>query len=364
MRVAFITEDLYPWGDHMTPGGCAYYRCLLPSNVVRGQSMFGKPAWHADYGFGVQIGGRAHFGFDTVMLKMVMARWTPFQMRAAKALGQRLIVDVDDHYDAISEDNRAFHTTDPKVNPVHNREHFAKVVAEADVVTVTTPELYDHYAQTVDDIRLIRNGVNPKQFKRRKQRNRKPIVGWAGSIAWRSEDVKQLNPWFGEWLETRDVQFHHAGHEGDQVTFAELAGVDPSRVSTSGMEPITSYADMLTRFDVGIVPLVDTPFNRAKSTIKGLEYTLAGIPFVASPLPEYERLADMGVGRIGQTPEHFLSQLDALLDYKVRNHEAAVQFERVLKEHTIVQRAPEWAALFAEGSETRIPNRIMEVVQV
>lgn len=361
-RIAFITEDLHPWNGRLSPGGCAYYRCMLPANAAGPGAMFGKPAWSAELGFGVVQGGYARFGFDQVMLKMVMARWTPMQMEAAKRLGQRLIVDVDDHYDKIGEDNIAFHTTDPSVNPIHNRDNFRKVVELADVVTVTTPELYDHYAPHVKDIRLIRNGVNPKQFTRHKQKNRKPVIGWVGAIGWRQADVKMLRPWLGPWLEKHDLMFHHAGHMPDQPSFAELADLDPSRVSTSPMEAITEYASMLT-FDIGIVPMVDSPFNRAKSTNKGLEYALSGIPFVASALPEYERLADMGVGRVAAHDWHWQAQLDALLDYRVRKHEAAVQYDRVLRQHTIVQRAPEWVELFSEGAPSRVPDKIVRWIE-
>ncbi len=43
--------------------------------------------------------------------------------------------------------------------------------------------------------------------------------------------------------------------------------------------------DPFIRCTVGIAPLVDRPFNRSKSWIKGLEYSAFGLPFVASPLP-------------------------------------------------------------------------------
>ena len=33
-RIAFITEDLHPWNGRLSPGGCAYYRCMLPANAA------------------------------------------------------------------------------------------------------------------------------------------------------------------------------------------------------------------------------------------------------------------------------------------------------------------------------------------
>ena len=251
-------------------------------------AMFGKPAWSAELGFGVVQGGYARFRIRPSDAQMVMARWAPMQMEAAKRLGQRLIVDVDDHYDKIGEDNIAFHTTDPTVNPIHNRDNFRKVVELADVVTVTTPELYDHYAPHVKDIRLIRNGVNPKQFTRHKQKNRKPVIGWVGAIGWRQADVEMLRPWLGPWLEKHDLMFPpRRAHARPAVVRGALPiwtrlGV---YIAHGGDHRVRVHAHVRHRHRADD----RQPVQPSQVHEQGLEYALSGIPFVASALPEYER---------------------------------------------------------------------------
>ena len=69
-----------------------------------------------------------------------------------------------------------------------------------------------------------------------------------------------------------------------------------------------------------------TPFNEAKSWIKGLEYTAAGIPFVASPSVEYKRLKKKyGVGRLAKNQGEWIKQVEALRDPAVRQEEADLQ---------------------------------------
>jgi hypothetical protein len=355
VRTAFITEDLTPWDGTWHPGGCAFYRQMLPKNAAGDYSMFGKPAWSAEYGYGVNYQeGMALFGFDTVVLKQVMARWTPDQMRRAQELGQRLIVDIDDAYDHLHEANRAHKATDPSVNKIHNRNYLREVIMQADVVTVSTPFLLNYYQQQgVRDVRMIRNGIAPHMFKARKVRNRRPVVGWVGATGWRSNDMEILAGWFGDWLVEHDLMFHHSGHEDKFPAVADLARIPADRVTTSPMQDIGQYPSMFT-FDIGIVPMDDIPFNHAKSNLKGLEYAASGIPFVASKTPEYQHLFDDGVGRVAGTPDEWRDQLTALLDYPTRKREAARNRHRVMQLHTIVQRAPEWAALFGESPATRI----------
>ena len=349
MRVALITNDLTPVEStgRLLPGGCAYYRCMLPMNVLKGQTaVFGAPMWTGTTGFGVKLNQKeAQFGFDVVVLKMMMERWVPEQMRIAKQLGQILIVDVDDAYDHLHEANYAHGSTDPERNKIANRDVYREVIAEADLVTVSTPFLLDYYSSIHPNVVMVRNGVNPAQFTVRKVTGRKPVLGWVGAIRWRSNDVETAVPWLGEFLDEHDLMFHHAGHMPDTIPFWEAAGVARERMILSPMRTLPEYSHMMD-FDIGLVFLSNIPFNEAKSTIKGLEYAASGIPFVAQDLPEYRRLSDLGVGRVAGTGEEWKRQLSSLLDFKTRKREAAVNYARVREEHSIQARAREWAEVY------------------
>lgn len=354
-RVGFASEDFAQAGLTLMPGGCSYYRCLLPMNAAGDDTAFGKPAFTAAAGFGVRINGAtAVVGFDQIVLKMVMNKQVVKQVPIAQALGQRIIVDIDDHFDGLHDANRAKELTDPAKNKGFNRDHARAIAELADVVTVSTPFLADYYADKAKDVRLIRNGINPEQFTIRKQAER-PVIGWAGATGWRSNDLEHLRSWLPEFLDEHDLMFLHAGHDPEYSSFHDLTGVDPERMLTMPMQPIYRYNDML-QFDIGLVPLSVIDFNRAKSCIKGLEYAAAGIPFIADPLPEYERLAGLGVGRIARTPQEWAQHATALLPVATRKREARVQRAIVMRDHTILNTAHQWAALFNEWDST-VPVR-------
>ena len=364
MRIGFISEDFLLSGTRLIPGGCAYYRCMLPKNAAGPLSAFGPPAFSAELGFGVRTSkNQAQFGFDTIVMKMLMARWVPEQMRIAKALGQRILVDVDDHYDGLHEANLAYHTTDPEKNKINNRDHYRAVIEEADLLTVSTPFLHEYYKDKVNEVAMVRNGVNPNQFEARKVRNTKPVIGWVGSLGWRSNDVETASPWLGAFLEEHDLMFQHSGDMPNMPKFYEVADINPDRVITYDMRPLSQYHELLT-MDVGLVLLSDIPFNHAKSTIKGLEYAASNIPFVAQGLPEYARLSSMGVGRVAFSDDDWVRHLTDLLDYKTRKKEAATQRNLTLKDHSIVARAHEWKEVFERGLSNVLPVKTMTVPYV
>ena len=348
MSIAFLTRDYNGRFPDITPGGCSYYRCLLPMSVSGHKARMGMPAWDAKQGYGVrETETTGVFGFSTVVLKLIMDRWAPKQVELAKALGQRIIVDVDDYHDALTPDNIAYHKTHPDNNKIVNRDNYRQVIAAADTIVVSTPCLYELYKTQHPDVRMVRNGVNMLQFEKKKHTTAKPVIGWTGGTNYRNGDLEQLTAWLPEFLEEHDLIFHHAGHDPHAPSFADVVGLPTHRVTTSPITPIEYYALGLERFDIGIVPLSDIPFNHAKSNIKGLEYAAANIPFVASPLPEYALLNTYGVGALADTPDVWRSHMTALLDYTYRKKAAARARTVVAKEWSIEARAAEWKEVFA-----------------
>ena len=54
-----------------------------------------------------------------------------------------------------------------------------------------------------------------------------------------------------------------------------------------------NWATQRRGWDIGIAPLVDSPFNRSKSAIKAMDYAALGLPVLASDMPVFRgSLAD------------------------------------------------------------------------
>lgn len=317
-------------------------------------ARFGFPAWTGEHGFGVMKTKTVpEFGFDVVVIKLMMQKQVPYQIKAAQKMGQKIVVDVDDFYDDLPESNLAHKATDPTLNRHVNRDHLKRIIEAADRVTVTTPFLLDYYSNLHPDVVMVRNGVLPEQFTAKNVSKARPVFGWVGGIPWRGGDLETLSSWLPDFLEENDLMFHHSGHAtsvpGAEVvpSFSDLVGIPEERMSTSPLQTIDKYHELFS-FDVGVIPLNDIPFNHAKSFLKGLEYSASNIPFIAQGLPEYQYLNNSGVGRIAHTPDDWWAHATELLSYESRKRDARINRENVLRHHTIMARETDWREALLE----------------
>ena len=354
--IGYLTSD-WAWGtDPLQPNGCAWYRCKLPADQLakRGWiTALGLPGFSPQNGFGMVIdGGKALHGWDIIVFKLLMKREVLEYLPRAMEMGQKIVVDVDDWFEGLSSTNRAYQATDPKANPDDNREIYAEIIQNATAVTTSSPFLYDFYKAKRDNVYLVRNGIDTERWEKRIPRmNHRLRLGWVGATPWRSGDLETLSPWIGEYLLSRKMYFHHSGHtENGAPRACDQMGIHENISRTQPLVPINIYPKLFKEIDIGIVPLNNVPFNHAKSFIKGLEYAAAGVPFVASYSPEYQYLADNGIGRIANNQEEWIYHLDQLRDIQTRRDEIEHNYE-MLKNFSMEARADDWEAVMTEIRE-------------
>lgn len=349
--VAFLTLDWSYGTNPLEPNGCAYYRCYLPSlelqknNWSVGTAM---PEFHPDHGFGAFLDrDTVHFGWDIVVFKLVMLGSVADILESKNNFNQKIVVDIDDFYEGLQETNLAYQNTDPKKYPDNNREHYWRIIDAADAIITSTQFLYDFYTKEKGrkNVFLVRNGIDIDRWHKRQDHSRwLPSIGWVGAIPWRSNDLETMSPFLGEFLQKNRLPFHHAGHMKElNRDIRDLCGIPNTvKFTHEPRKQISIYPQMFKKIDIGIIPLNNIPFNYAKSTIKGLEYTAAGIPFIASYSPEYELLSRQGVGRIAYNEDDWIMHLTELQDPKIRKEEIEKNYENVKANHSMSARAKDW----------------------
>lgn len=353
--IGFLTYDWAFGTKPLQPNGCAWYRCFLPMKELSKldwETGMGIPGYNPEHGFGILIPDqKAIHGWDIVVLKLIMINRVVEQVAEARKKGQKIVVDIDDHMDGLAKTNLAYTMTSPEKNPNNNRVHYENIIEQADALIMSTPFLKEYYEKKYPGkpIFVVRNSIDIDRWHMRKDNSGNwPTFGWVGATPWRSGDLEILNPFFGEFLSKNKLRFHHSGNIINAPTPLEQIGIDPKIYSMEPMKPINRLTELFKKMDVGIVPLRDIEFNHAKSFIKGLEYAAAGIPFIASPSPEYTYLSEHGVGRIAHNEEDWLSHMEELKNSKVRNIERQKNRLLVKELHSTQARAKEWDEVFTK----------------
>lgn len=353
--VGFASTDWSKVDEQIVPNGCTWYRCILPSyelSISGIKSAVGFIQIQANKGFGIGGTGMQKISaHKIIVMKVIMHKLVLDHIEQAKKYGQKIVIDIDDLFDEIHESNMAHGSTDPTKNKDNNRLIYNEIIGASDALICSTPFIADHYRAKfpAKPIFVIRNSIDTKRWTRLNSVNRQPIVGWLGATPWRSLDLEQLSGFFNEYLESRNVRFHHSGHlNWAPLAHNKLRIEDVKRVTVSPMVPLMDLPQTYANFDIGIVPLNDIPFNRAKSFIKGLEYAAAGTPFVASALPEYEYLASYGVGKVASNKNEWFEALDSFLDHEVRQKASVRCREIIESEFSIQANRKDWISAFQQ----------------
>lgn len=132
-------------------------------------------------------------------------------------------------------------------------------------------------------------------------------IGWIGTPA-TSPQLKAIHEALVAFCKTRDVKVVLVG-PGD----VQLDGV-PLEV-----RPWTEESEVgnIMEFDVGIMPLFDTPFNRGKGGMKIIQYMACGIPAVVSPVGFNTEIVRHGEnGFLASTGDDWIKYLATLYDQR------------------------------------------------
>jgi glycosyltransferase involved in cell wall biosynthesis len=130
-----------------------------------------------------------------------------------------------------------------------------------------------------------------------------PSVGWIGQRATASL-LKPLAPLFARLTAEHAARFVAIGID------AAALGLPMDSVAWSE----ATEAASISALDIGIMPLVDEPFERGKCGYKLIQYMACGLPVVASPVGVNRQIVEHGVnGFLAETPAQWEEALRILL---------------------------------------------------
>jgi glycosyltransferase involved in cell wall biosynthesis len=336
-------------------GGCGLYRMFMPARAVANLPGVEVSAHERMDAVRDPVSGRltrlgSRPDADVVIFQRPMRQDVIDLIRLCQAAGVAVVVELDDDIERVDPLNQANSAVspNPRINlgprdvdglfPAQHWGHLHTACRLADWLTVSTPPLVRY--GNPGRVSVIRNQVPPSvlTLPHAGPGAGRPLrVGWSGTVATHPLDLQVTRGGVGRAVDAAAAEFVVVG---DGVGVQGLLGLSAPPTVT-GWVDIQNFPEAVTNsIDVGIVPLADTAFNRAKSYLKGLEFAALGIPFVASPLPEYERLAALGIGVLARRPRDWAREVGRLLsDVEYREGMAARGRAAVLEHHLTIDDA-------------------------
>jgi glycosyltransferase involved in cell wall biosynthesis len=229
--------------------------------------------------------------------------FVPSSADVAGSLGERILV-----YYCVDEYSEFTGTDRVAILDMERR-----LIEKSDLVIVSASRLHETKQRLNSNTLLITHGVDVMHFRKaclpetpipvECSRLPRPVIGFFGLIA--------------DWVDLEVIRsLACARPEWSFVLIGE------ARTDTSALKQLPnmyllgrrSYEDLpgyCKAFDVAILPFLVNELTIAANPLKLREYLAAGLPVVATPLPEIQRLGHLV--QLARSPAEYLAQLETLL---------------------------------------------------
>lgn len=296
MRVAWLEPpSLSVQGDQI-------YRTVHPC-----QSLAKRPGYEVVAGHWLQpvMHEAAETADVLVLCQAIDIDFLPLMARRKRA-GRATLVELNDNF----LEPRAFGEVGSFYHQASQTSLVMQLATLADGLMVSTPYLGQLFGFLNPVQLVLPNSIHCALGAPRKGSSNLRI-GWAGS-AGHAPDVAALVPVLRRLLS-----------QHPQLTLCIMAPaalhplfdwVPPGRLDMRDASGLQDYLEFIATWDVGLAPLLDTPFNRGRSDIKFLEYTTSGVATVASRGPAYHTVVHDETGLLVDDFSQFIAAVTTLIE--------------------------------------------------
>jgi hypothetical protein len=320
-------------------GGCGHYRMIWPGMALKAQGhdivvarkmppVIKNPKTE-------RIEGVMPIDADVIVFQRPCKQTIVDALRLYQKNGIKVVIDMDDDLTCIHPKNPAFAAY--QMNGMNWK--FANESCDmADLVTVTTPALANRYGGH-GRVAILPNCVPEAYLEAKADRDPLVTVGWAGYTGTHPEDLQVTHGAVNQALAKQAARFLALG----EAKALDNLGIR-NRYPHTWQEgvPINEYPAAVAQFDIGIVPLAPTPFNEAKSWLKGLEYAAVGVIPVVSPTPDNQRMVEAGAALSASTPREWMDQVRSLIVDDGKREDLAAAAKEFASGQTMEANAFRW----------------------
>ena len=252
--------------------------------------------------------------------------------RLVTKLHRHVIFDYDD---ALEISYRAAH---PFIQQMSNEHTFQKLLKSVSLIIVGNKTLSRYAEKFNQNIVIIPTTINTDLYLPITTRtNEIPVIGWMGTFG----NINNLD------LVLPALRKLH--NEGLQFKLQIISNSPPRNIikehlysKFSAWSAETEISD-LQHFDIGIMPLMDTEWNRGKCGFKLIQYMSVGLATVSSPVGVNEEIITNSInGFSAKSPDEWYTALKILLaDQNARIQQGKNARKTIEDRYSLKRWAPE-----------------------
>jgi len=311
---------------------------------------------------------------DVIVLQSSMGVDMVAMVARLKKEGKTVVGDYDDLSFSLSPFNPAYKTMGTKnVKVEHGEEEgyiwkdgvdgfslnanllryrsLQDILKMFNMITTTGNYIKNVYGEYNPNISILPNSIDFNLFQPFPKKDNKQVrIGWTPSDSHYSEI----------WMVKRVMRrlFKKYGNKIKFVVLGSLFELDKEfngdEMERSAFIGLDTYPLKLAALDldIGICPLDDNEFNRAKSPLKWSEYSAMKIPSVVSRLEAYACVDDGVTGLVAGTEDEFYEKLCELVESKeLRNKITQNAYDKNYQDYNLDKNAMLWVDAYEQAME-------------
>jgi glycosyltransferase involved in cell wall biosynthesis len=192
-------------------------------------------------------------------------------------------------------------------NKSHSQERLNHFLSQAKLAVIENEETRSYVKKFGVTPLIITGPIDCDRYKpaKSKEKNQEIVIGWIGS----STTTEYLSL-LAKPLQELSSKYPHVVLELIGSAHIDLKGVRMKRYPWS----LDTETTLLSRFDIGVMPMPDDEWTRGKGGYKLLQYMAMGIPAVCSPVGVNTEIVLHGeTGYLAETEEEWFLYLEKLI---------------------------------------------------
>lgn len=228
-------------------------------------------------------------------------------------------------------------------NNIVRQDTFRSCFKKADMITTTTDTLQGVFSKINPNTVILPNLIDFYYFQRPNMVKNEVRIGYQGGAS-HYQDIYIIRDILVEVLKRNpNSKFVYFGDFRFRNLFQEIP---TSRIEHHSWIKFVAYPYklQLLNLDIGLCPLEDNAFNRAKSCLKYLDYSAVGAATVATDIPPYSPVIKDGVdGFLAKDKKEWIEKLDRLVkDAELRKNMQQKAYENVYQNWNADKKAYLW----------------------